>query len=105
MVGSVGAGTFSFILLFVVLIILLLLYRIRIVKLIFWVYLLCLIIVIIVMALVPVDSGQQVVQVNEHVKKMISFGVFIFLGFILSLVFYLIVVLLHQDFALVIPST
>ena len=105
MVGSIGAGTFAFILLFILLIIFLLLYRIKIMKLVFWVYLLCLIIVIIVMALVPTATNTPVVMVNQHVKKMISFGVFIFLGFILALVFYLIVVLLHQDFALVIQST
>lgn len=106
MVGDVGAGTFAFLLLFSFLILFLLLYRIKIFKWIFWIYLLCMIILVIVMASVPIKQEvQEEIETNGHVKKQIAFGIFIFLGFILSLVFYLLVVLLHQDFALVIPCT
>ena len=103
MVGSIGAGTFAFIILFILLVVFLFLYRIKPMRVVFWVYLACLAIAIIVLAWVTVTNNLTAPTVNDHVKIPITFGVFIFLGLILSVFFYIYVVLFHQDFALVIP--
>jgi hypothetical protein len=108
MVGSIGAGTFAFILLFAVLVVLLILVvatNVKILKLFFWIYLLVVIVLLIIMANIPYISEEPVEETNQHIKIHASFGFFIFLGLVLSIVFYLLVVLLHQDLALVIPNS
>jgi 1,4-dihydroxy-2-naphthoate octaprenyltransferase len=108
MVGSVGAGTLAFILLFCILIVLLILViatNMRIIRVAFWVYLPILILLLIIMANIPYEPKEPVTERNSHLKIIASFGAFIFLGLVVSVIFYLIVVLLRQDLALAIPSS
>jgi hypothetical protein len=99
MVGVLGAGTFAFIFCLAILIVLMLFYKIKIMKIICWIYFLLFVIVFAVLATTPVKTDAPVETTNPHAKYLITFGVFVFLGFLLSLVFYTVVVLLHQDFA------
>jgi hypothetical protein len=107
-IGSVGAGTLAFILLFCVLIVLLILViatNVKLIRVIFWVYLLIVILLLIIMPNVPYEPKEPVTERNQHLKIIASFGAFIFLGLVLSAVFYLLAVLLRQDLAVAIPSS
>ena len=106
MAGSIGLGTMFVIILLIILVILLVLYVIGVplMKFIFWIYLLLLIIVLAVILNLPYDNGQPTVETNPHFPVLVSFGVFIFLGFAVNVAFFVIVVLLHQDLALVLPK-
>ena len=104
MVGSIGAGTFAFIILFILLVVFFVLHRMKVIRVVFWVYLVCLAITIIVLAWVATTNGLRAPDVNDHVSILITFGVCIFLGLILAVTFFIAVVLYHKDFAVVIPN-
>jgi hypothetical protein len=105
MVGALGAGTFAFIFCLAILIVLMLFYRIKIMRIICWIYFVLFLIVFIVLATTPVKDAGPKEDTNPHAKILIPFAVFIFIGFVLSAAFYMVVVLLHQDLALVIPGS
>jgi hypothetical protein len=108
MVGSVGAGTFAFILLFCILIVLLILViatNMSLMRIAFWAYLVVVILLLIIMSNVPYERTEPTPETNQHLKIHASFGAFIFLGLVLAIVFYLLVVLLHQDLATVLVNS
>jgi hypothetical protein len=77
MVGSIGAGTFAFILLFAILALLLILYifsRIRILKVIFVIYVLVLVILVIILSQVPYESSEVPSETNPHFPRIVTFG-------------------------------
>jgi hypothetical protein len=107
MVGTIGAGTFAFILLFSILALLLILAifcHVKIFKIIFGAYLAVMVVLVIAMASVPYETDEVVTETNAHFRVLVPFGLFIFLGLVLAVVFYLLVVLMHQDLARVLPS-
>jgi Na+/proline symporter len=107
MVGTIGAGTFAFILLCAILVALLALRifcQVKIFRYIFLGYFGALIVVVVVMASIPYQTDEIVTETNSHFKVLLPFGILIFLGLILAVVFYLLVVLLHQDLARVLPT-
>lgn len=106
MAGDIGAGTLGVIILIIILAILMFLYicEVPFMKFIFWGYVGVFIIILIICFTLPYDT-QEKVESNPHFAKLCSFGVFIFVGFAVSIVFYIIVVLLHQDFAMKLPKT
>lgn len=109
-VGSLGAGTLSIIILVIILIIFLILYvcKIRGMKYVFWIYLALLIITIIVLFTLPLEKERLDTEergsYNKQFPQLLSFGLAILIGLIVSIVLYFYVVLLHEDIALVVPN-
>lgn len=101
--GALGIGTIVLLCLAVLLIVFLVLYicRVKPFKYIFWIFLLIFIIAIIVAACLPTTPLPEDVEFNDHGKKMILFGVFICLGLVVAVIFFVFEVLLYKDRALV----
>lgn len=101
MAGEIGLGTMFVILLLIILAIFFFLYFLGVpkMKFIFWIYLICLLIVLIILSKVPYDRGEIREESNPHFWKLCFFGLFIFIGLAVSVVFYVMVVLRYQDLA------
>ena len=106
MAGSIGIGTMFIIIFLIIFALFLFLYILEIphMKLIFWIYTLCLILLLIILPNIPYIKKGKTEETNPHFWKLCFFGLFIFIGFGVSVGFYIKAVLLHQDFALVLPK-
>ena len=105
MAGTIGAGTLAIIILLIILAIMFLLYFLEVpfMKYIFWSYFVALIVILAIITNVPYDTGEIREESNPHFWKICLFGLFIFIGFAGSIVFYIKVVLLQQDIAKRLP--
>ena len=105
LVGTVGIGTFLFILLACILIVILLIgHNSKIGQIIFWAGLVVFIIVFVALALSPTEDEPVETDIVDKWYILIIFSVLIIIGFIVAIVGFLLVVLLYQDFAVAIPS-
>lgn len=73
-------------------------------KYIFWIYLILYIIAIVILFTMPFKSDPKPEQTNPHFGKIFPFGLFIFIGFFVSVIVYFYVVLVHEDNTLVLPK-
>ena len=104
-VAGVGSGTFAFIFVAVfLLIVIILLHNSKIGQIIFWGGLVVSIITFSLLAVSPTKDDPVEEDINELWYILLFFSIFIILGFVVAIVAYLLVVLLYQDFAIVIPT-
>lgn len=105
-VGGIGVGTFMFFfLLSLIVVIFAVGYWHKIGKIVFWVLLLLFLIIFIILWQCPVQGRTDLSPlVNKKFIVYVMFGFFNIIGTIVSLVFYILVVLLHEDKARIIPT-
>lgn len=69
-------------------------------QLVFWIYFGVMILILIILLALPFEKDEEREESNPHFAKLCTFGVFIFVGFAITVVFYFLVVVLHQDLAI-----
>ncbi|KAI5521186.1 hypothetical protein TVAGG3_0560980 [Trichomonas vaginalis G3] len=105
LVLGVGVGTFLFLFFLAILIIILIIgHNSKLGQAIFWGLLIVFIIAFVLLAVSPTEADPKEEDIVDKYYILIIFSIFILLGFIIAIVAYLLVVLLHQDYAVTIPS-
>lgn len=105
LVLGVGVGTFLFLFFLAVIVIVLVIgHNSKLGQLIFWGLVVVFIITFILLAISPTEADPQEEDIVDKYYILIIFSIFILLGFLIAIVAFLLVVLLHQDYAVTIPS-
>jgi len=105
LVFGVGVGTFLFII-FAILLTLILVFghSSKTFQTVFWLGLLVFILVFTFLGFCPTKEDPNQPEIIENWYVLVFFSAAIFLGLIIAIVAFLVVVLLYQDFAVVIPT-
>ena len=102
-----GVGVGTFLLLFflaVLLLIILFFFKSFIGQLVFWIGLIVYIIAFILLFNSPTEEQEPEQDIIDKWYVIVIFAIFVFLGTIVNVASYLLVVLLYQDYAVVIPT-
>lgn len=105
-VGGIGVGTFMFFFLLALIVVIFAVgYWHKLGKIVFWVMLLLFFVIFIILWQCPVQGRVDLSPlVNQKYYVYVLFGFFSIIGVIVSLVFYILIVLLHSDKARIIPT-